>query len=114
MNHTVLTDDQGRFTLAGLAPGTYDIRVKHSHTLRNVRSGVTLTAGNTLVVDFGILLEGDANDDNCVDIRDFYILKETFNSSDTRADFDKDGIVNIYDFYPIKWNFSRCGDVELE
>jgi hypothetical protein len=110
-DHSVTTDSWGRFTLSGLTPGAYDMRIKGSHTLSNWRGAVTLLPGNANEVDFGTLLEGDANNDNCVDIRDFYVLKETFNTSDTRADFNQDGIVNLYDYYPIKWHFNRCGEV---
>ena len=75
---------------------------------------VKMTAGEITAVDFGTLLEGDANSDDCVDILDFYVLKDTFNSSDARADFNLDGVVNIYDYYPIKWNFGRCGNTGAE
>jgi len=113
-SHMVTTDQWGQFTLSGLTPGTYDMRLKHSHTLGNRKSTVTLLPGDANEVDFGTLLEGDANNDNCVDIRDFYVLKQTFNTSDARADFNQDGLVNIYDYYPIKWNFNRCGDIVIE
>ncbi|MBM4429592.1 MAG: hypothetical protein FJ026_04485, partial [Chloroflexi bacterium] len=110
-SYNVTTNNMGVFTLSGLTPGTYDISVKHSHTLRNLKSGVTLVNGLN-VLDFGTLLEGDANNDNCVNITDFSILRLGFNPAyDERADFNGDGYVNITDFSLLKMNFAVCGDI---
>lgn len=110
-SYDVTTDNMGVFTLAGLTPGTHDVSVKNSHTLRNLKSGVTLVNGLN-VLDFGTLLEGDANNDNCVNITDFSILRLGFNPAyDARADFNQDGYVNITDFSLLKLNFAVCGDI---
>lgn len=107
--YQVLTDEWGNFTLSGLAPGVYDIQVKGNHTLSSLVREATLTAGLN-VVDFGILREGDANNDNCVNMYDFIILRSTFNSiSDLRADFNQDGMVNMLDFVLFRGNFGLCG-----
>lgn len=112
--HAVTTDQSGNFTLSGLTPGTYDISVKNPHTLRNIKTGVTLAAGTTHPLGFGTLLEGDASDDNCVNIIDFSILKTGFIPGyDARADFNQDGYVNISDFSLLKLNFGLCGDVPV-
>jgi len=110
-NYAVTTDTSGNFTVTGLTAGSYDIRVKNSHTLRNVKSGVMLVAGSN-VIHFGTLLEGDANDSNCVNITDFSILANGFVPEyDARADFNQDGFVNISDFSLLKSNFGTCGDI---
>jgi hypothetical protein len=97
--------------LAGLTPGTYDIGVKNSHTLRNLVGGVTLVAG-TNTIYFGTLLEGDANDDNYVNISDFSLLSAGFHPGyDARADFNEDGVVNIGDFSLLATNFGAHGDI---
>ncbi len=104
------TDQSGNFTVTGLSAGTYNIRVKNSHTLANLKSGVTLVAG-TNTISFGTLLEGDANSDNCVNITDFSVLRSGFVPGyDARADFNQDGFVNITDFSLLKSNFNKCGD----
>jgi hypothetical protein len=73
-----------------------------------------LAAGTTHPVHFGTLLEGDASDDNCVNIIDFSILKTGFIPGyDARADFNQDGYVNISDFSLLKLNFGLCGDVPV-
>jgi len=112
-DYAVTTDESGGFTLTGLAPGTYDIGVKNPHTLRNLKSDVTLAAG-TNPIDFGTLLEGDANDDNCVNILDFSLLATFFTPLfDERADFNEDGYVNISDFSLLAGNFGECGDIPV-
>ncbi len=109
-NYAVTTDPSGNFTVSGLTSGSYDIRVKNSHTLRNVKSGVMLVAGSN-VIHFGTLLEGDADDSNCVNIIDFSVLASGFVPEyDARADFNQDGLVNISDFSLLKSNFGECGD----
>ena len=109
--HTASTDQSGNFTVAGLTPGTYDIRVKNSHTLSNLRSSVTLAAG-TNTLNFGTLREGDANDDDRVNITDFSILATGFNPQyDERADFNQDGFVNITDFSLLASNFGQSGEI---
>ncbi len=110
---SVTTDQWGNFALSSLTSGTYDIRVKNNHTLRNVRSGVTLAAG-TNTIHFGTLVEGDANDDNYVNINDFSILSTGFSPAyDARADFNEDGVVNINDFSLLAANFGMSGDITV-
>ena len=109
--YNVNTDQMGVFTLSDLTAGTYDIGVKNDHTLRNVKAGVTLVAGETRTVGFGKLLEGDANGDNRVNISDFSILAGGFSPAyDARADFNEDGVVSIADFSLLGSNFNMIGD----
>lgn len=56
---TPTTDENGHFSVAAIEPGTYDVRVKKSTTLRNLVT-VTLGAGHNSV-SLGSLLEGDAD-----------------------------------------------------
>jgi PKD repeat protein/photosystem II stability/assembly factor-like uncharacterized protein len=110
---TPTTDNSGKFTVAAIAPGTYDVWVKHSHTLQNLKT-LTLTAGvNT--IDFGLLLEGDANNDNTIGLLDFSVLVTTFGKCqatsgyDPRADFNGDDCVTLLDFSLLKANYARSG-----
>jgi hypothetical protein len=113
-SYTVATDEEGKFILSDLTPGTYDILVKNSHTLRNLKSGVALVVG-TNTVDFGTLVEGDANDDNVVNIKDFSILLTGFYPAyDAHADFNEDGYINISDFSLLVTNFGLYGDITVE
>ncbi len=53
---TATTDSQGRYTVPQLGIGTYDITVTKTGFQTAVRSGVTLTVGADLVVDFHLAL----------------------------------------------------------
>ena len=110
-----VTDDNGAFQLTDLLPGTYDVRVKHGHSLANKKTGVLIAAGaNNL--DLGTLLEGDADGDNAINIVDFSILANTFGKKrgdpgfDERADFNNSDAVNIVDFSLVASNFGKFGD----
>jgi hypothetical protein len=70
-------------------------------------------------VDFGTLLEGDANDDGRISIHDFGLLVGSFGKTtgaaefDPRADFDRNGGVNISDFGLLAVNFGKQSLIEV-
>ena len=109
--HTVQTNASGGFTLSSLTPGTYDILVKNAHTLSRLRSSVTLNAG-TNAVDFGTLLEGDADGNDIVNSNDFSILATAYYPKpyDARADFNEDDYVQSMDFSLLATNFNQSGE----
>jgi hypothetical protein len=51
---TTASDEQGRYTLADLPVGDYDIHVSKTGFSNMVRTGVTLTVGAQSVVDFSL------------------------------------------------------------
>jgi hypothetical protein len=61
-------------------------------------------------VDLGTLREGDANNDDLINISDFVILRAVYSTSDARADFNQNGIVEIGDFVLLRANYSAQGD----
>lgn len=107
---SVLTDLYGKFTIPNVRADTYDITVKHMHTLRNRMRDVLLVPGVTSV-HMGTLREGDANNDNVVDITDFSMFRARFGTTDTETDFDGNGIVDILDFSLLRSNFGLTGDI---
>lgn len=114
----VTTDNSGYFSIGSLPPGTYDVRIKNSHTLQN-KLTVTLAVGNN-AIDFGTLLEGDANNDNFVSLVDFSILTSSFGNCqgvtgyDDRADFNEDQCVSVLDFSLMATNFSQMGTTAMK
>jgi len=114
---TPTTDSSGTFSVSGITPGSYEATVKNIHTLGN-RKAVTLISGAN-AISFGTLLEGDANDDNCINITDFSLLRTAFATCegdgkfDPRTDFNEDGCVNISDFSLLRTNFGLCGDIDV-
>lgn len=55
-------------------------------------------------------IPGDANDDGCVNLLDFEILRREFGQNGTSllADFNNDNWVNLLDFSILLINFGRC------
>ncbi len=113
------TFKNGSFAVAqasGILPGTYDISAVSPHCLTNVKSGVAITVSTT-AVNLGTLLEGDANDNNIINIADFGILAATYGKIsndigyDAQADFDRNGIINIADFGLLAANYSKSAPV---
>jgi hypothetical protein len=110
---TTTTDQNGEFEIGPVEPLEYDMRIKGTHTLQKLVS-VSLTPGENLV-NVGVLLEGDTNDDNCVTILDFSILASTFGLEtgdpdfEPRTDLNQDGFVTILDFSLLGANFGQCG-----
>ncbi|MEM7799976.1 MAG: ExeM/NucH family extracellular endonuclease [Chloroflexota bacterium] len=111
---TPTTDQNGSFTVTDIDPGTYEVEVKYSKSLQVVKT-VTLAAGSNSE-DFGLLLTGDANNDNEVMLLDFSTLSNTFNTEegdptyDDRADFNEDGKITLLDFSLLAGNFNLAGE----
>ena len=111
------TNNTGVFTITSLIPGTYDVSIKNWTCLSEVVSNVTLTAGNTTVVDFGTTREGDSNNDDHIDILDASLLVGAFGSSEggpgwnAHCDFNRDTHINILDASALASNFGQGGDL---
>lgn len=54
----VTTDDQGTYRFSGLAPTTYQVSAEHDGFQTETINSVTLTVGQTLVLDFHLKLAG--------------------------------------------------------
>jgi len=67
----------------------------------------------------GTLQEGDANDDQFINIQDFGLLAARYGSLagteeyDERVDFDRNGKINIADFGLLTANYGHSSPVEL-
>jgi hypothetical protein len=60
LQRTTTSDAQGRYTLAALPPGAYEIRAELAGFRGLIRSGVTLTIAQTAVVDLTMTVGGVA------------------------------------------------------
>jgi len=109
------TDSSGNFTISGLTPGTYDVAVKGQTSLSELVTNVTLTAGNTTVVDFGVLLEGDASNDDYIDASDYATLSAAWLSWpgqpnwDAKADYNRDNYIDASDYALLSFNWLKWG-----
>jgi hypothetical protein len=102
----------------GIAPGTYDVTAAAEHTLVNVKKGVVIPAADT-AVDLGTLLEGNANQDNIVDLADYAILSTGWSASqgqteyDARTDFEINGLIDAADLSLLAGNWLMSSPVEI-
>ena len=112
------TDVSGFFTVSlnGLADGVYSWRVKGQKYLANWGSvNVSSGSGSPIGVEIGLMVVGDANNDNQVNTSDFLILKTSYGRAcgypgyDDRADFTGNCGVNALDFNLLKTNFGLGG-----
>jgi hypothetical protein len=110
------TDNQGFFTVSvsSLITGTYGWWVKAPRYLASAGQ-VTLTGAQVTNVEMGLMLVGDANDDNVVSSIDFSILRGTWNKVlgdpgfDPRADFTRDNVISALDFSLLRNNYNHAG-----
>ena len=111
---TTSTNTSGDAALT-LAAGTFDVLIKHSHSLKAKVPGVTIPLGGSSGVITCELFEGDADGDNNVLSGDFFILRSAYNSSspdpnfDPRADFNVDGMVTSTDFFLLRSHYNQAG-----
>lgn len=107
------TNENGAFFLQGLPTGAYRLRVKGDHTLSAAQT-IALVGGLN-EASFGLLREGDANNDNRVTLADFSLLASSFSAElgdaefDARADFNGDNQVTLIDFSLLASNFGQAG-----
>jgi hypothetical protein len=109
------TDADGFFTesISSLT-GLWEWRAKSPKYLAKAGT-VTLAGASGTALEIGLMIAGDANDDNLVGATDFVILKGTYGKGsgqpgyDDRADFTGDSIIGVDDFILIKVNFSHSG-----
>ncbi len=52
LRRSVMTDEKGQYRVAGLLPATYDVSAELSGFQSEVRKGIVVTVGQTVVVDF--------------------------------------------------------------
>ena len=95
--------------------GNFNIRVKKTHWLGKKIGPIAMTGSSVtgLVIN---CLNGDANDDNVVDIGDYAILSAAYGSDpsmgnwDANADFNHDDVVDITDYAILSSNYGVAGD----
>ena len=124
IQHTL--DEAGQFDLGQIPPGAYRLLVKSAIHLQGhvigdkievgAELGDTLLTFEWVVSDTSQLLPvGDANDDNRINLADFGILVDHFNTTvaadrdAARADFNGDSTVGLDDFMLLAENFGRVG-----
>lgn len=107
----------GNFTVAPVLPdGTYDLAMKTGHWLRKRLNGLVFSDGNTISPKSWSLVNGDANEDNVVNVLDYSRLSDSYNLSvgepgfDSNCDFNGDESVDLLDYFILSDSYNRVGD----
>lgn len=106
---------EGNFLVQNINPGTYHIGLKATQWLRKVVLNVDGT-GNNVTLPTVMLMSGDANDDNSVDVLDLDLLIQSFDTClgdggfDPGADFNCDDCVDVLDLDILIRNFDVAGE----
>lgn len=101
-----------------LAPGTYDITVASEHTLMNVKRNVVISQPGTSV-DMGILTEGNADNNDKINMVDFSICASRWLTSegepafDAGADFDRNLTIDLPDLVLLATNWLTSSPIEV-
>jgi hypothetical protein len=110
-------DASGYFTVnvSSLAAGNYQWRSKGVRYLANAGNVVIPATPSTTQLEIGLLMVGDINDDNIVNISDFNLLRNSFGrlagdpNFNPNADFTCDGLVSVQDLNLMRRNLNRQG-----
>ena len=110
-----VTDQQGRFAMANLSPGFYQVRANLPGYLISEEHFLGCHAGRIINMRETILLGGDTTQDGQVNLFDLVLIGRPFNTCggstrfDARADLNQTGCVDIFDFVLASSNYGRLG-----
>lgn len=100
-------DSSGNYSVIPNAVGHYDVRLKASHWLSVRQNNVAV--GGTLAVDWTLALNGDADNNNVIDLFDLNIMLTLFGQPGPDGDVDGNGQVDIGDLNIVLINFGSAG-----
>ena len=104
---TVSPDAGGAYVVANIPPGRHAVLLRASGFLDLVVEGIALGSGQHFVLPDRILLAGDLNDDEQIDVLDLVIVGSQFGSTmpdPLTADVNADGEVDILDIVLVAKN----------
>lgn len=108
-----LLDGDGNYRIDNVTRGEYDVAFKASHWLRHVIFGVAVH-GDVSGLNAS-LINGDVNDDNRVDMDDYYIIDSHWGQWVTppgaQGDLNGDGLVWFEDSIIWQFNSGKSGPV---
>lgn len=111
---TAVTNAAGAYSLS-VPTGIYTVTAEMSLYLDSLQIGVVATNGNTTLLTPLLLLAGDTNDDDIIDILDLSLIGGQYAATcpgyDPRADLNIDCVVSILDLSVTGGNFGRVSPV---
>jgi hypothetical protein len=104
------TNSAGQFTFTNLMSGAYRISTTMSGYLSS-QTAFNLIEGQALVLPSVLLIGGDTNQDNKIDLTDAALIAANFDSTTVvaGADLNHDGLVDIRDLTAIGAYFGQSG-----
>ena len=102
------TDTNGDFVLAGVEFGAYSLTADEAGFLAATCDSVVHESGLTVLANV-VLLAGDINGDNAIDVADAVAIGSVFGStaSGEVADLNVDGVVDILDLILMSVNYGQ-------
>lgn len=110
-NHQVETGPDGRFELALEAYEMYDFQIEAAGYLRMQAQGFVPAGVATVNMGSIMLLGGDINGDDQIDVFDLAYLGNHYQSDDPMADINADGRVEIFDIAVAAGNYGQQATV---
>jgi hypothetical protein len=100
----------GAFLFANMDPGAYALEAGASGHLK-ARAEFTLAGGQNLVLSSAVLIAGDTNGDNLIDLSDAVLIAANFDGPATvqQADLNHDGWIDVRDLALIGADFGHTG-----
>ncbi|MBN2392979.1 MAG: DUF2341 domain-containing protein [Anaerolineae bacterium] len=112
VTRTDVTGSDGQFVLDALRAGSYDIEADADRYLPNCTM-VAVNAGDEAPLAATMLLGGDVNDDDVINIGDATLIGNNFGQTvppaDARADVNADNLVNVQDLAILGGNYELAG-----
>jgi len=115
LSQEVVSDESGACEFDRLPDGDHTICIKGPNDLQNKIDISLPLADDNAVIDFGLLLEGDINDDNAIELTDFSLLRSSNGLCQTNANFNNnadlnvDGSVDFNDALLLRSHFLKVG-----
>lgn len=106
----------GQYSISTPLTGTYDLTAKGRTWLRARRTALVVN-GTTLNAQNFSLINGDSNGDNFVDLFDYLIMSDSYETGlgdsqfDARADLNGDDAVDLFDYLILSGAYELEGDV---
>ena len=110
--HSATTGADGSFRIAGVPAGTHELIAQMASYLRHRSAALTVReSGETAVADI-LLLAGDINGDNTVDLFDLVLIAGRYGTQvvgSAPEDVNGDGAINLFDAVLTSGNYGRNG-----
>lgn len=114
--NTTVIDAAGNYKISGLTQNrTVRVRIKCDKWLAKITAPIVAGTG-PITVPTLTLLGGDSNNDNSVDLLDYFDLSDSYNlvlgdsGYNPQADFNGDDSVDLLDYFILSDNYNLVGD----